>query len=117
MTHSVEPEALDKLRAELRRGVIVLVVLAQLRQEHYGYSLRKRLSDAGVQVEEGTLYPLIRRLEKQGWLESHWRVEANRKKRFYQLSARGNEALSMLSEEWSALNVGVEKLLNNQIKD
>lgn len=117
----MEPEALDKLRAELRRGVIVLVVLAQLRHEHYGYSLRKRLGDAGVQVEEGTLYPLIRRLEKQGWLESHWRVEANRKRRFYQLSEPGMQALSMLTEEWMALNVGVTKLLsneiNNQIKD
>jgi PadR family transcriptional regulator PadR len=111
MSERLEPEALDKLRAELRRGVIVLAVLAQLREEHYGYSLRKTLADAGIAVEEGTLYPLIRRLEKQGLLASQWRVEANRNKRFYSLSPSGCSALETLGKEWAALNLGVEKLL------
>lgn len=112
MDDQLEPEALDKLRAELRRGVIVLAVLAQLRTEHYGYSLRKTLADAGIAVEEGTLYPLIRRLEKQGLLDSQWRVEANRKKRFYLLSASGQSALTTLGQEWAALNAGVEQILD-----
>ncbi len=112
MDDQLEPEALDKLRAELRRGVIVLAVMAQLRTEHYGYSLRKTLADAGIAVEEGTLYPLIRRLEKQGLLDSQWRVEANRKKRFYRLSGAGQSALATLGREWTALNAGVEKLLD-----
>lgn len=112
MGDQLEPEAFDKLRAELRRGVIVLAVLAQLRTEHYGYSLRKTLADAGIAVEEGTLYPLIRRLEKQGLLDSQWRVEANRKKRFYILSGSGESALATLSQEWSALNAGVVKILD-----
>ncbi|MDG2276978.1 MAG: helix-turn-helix transcriptional regulator, partial [Pseudomonadales bacterium] len=58
----------DKLTSEIRRGSLVLAVLGQLQNEHYGYSLRKSLADHGLAVEEGTLYPLIRRLEKQGLL-------------------------------------------------
>ena len=91
--------ALEKLRLELRRGALVLAVLGQLKSEHYGYSLRKALSDNGVEIEEGTLYPLIRRLEKQGLLESEWREENKRKKRFYRLSDGGRQILQALLED------------------
>ena len=80
-------EIFEKLRLELRRGALPLAVLAQLRQEHYGYSLRKQIGARGLEIDEGTLYPLIRRLEKQGLLESEWRHEDNRRKRFYRISA------------------------------
>lgn len=108
----MENDALDKLRAELRRGAIVLAALSQLRREHYGYSLRRVLAEAGIQVEEGTLYPLIRRLEKQGLLTSEWREEGKRKKRFYRLSADGRVALAALSDDWQKLNAGIAGLLN-----
>jgi len=107
----VSDDALEKLRLELRRGAIVLAVLAQLREEHYGYSLRKSLADSGVAVEEGTLYPLLRRLEKQGLLDSEWREETKRNKRFYHLSATGRTVLDALSADWNGINVGIQKLL------
>ena len=104
-------DALDKLRLEVRRGAIVLAVLAQLRTEHYGYSLRKSLADVGIHIEEGTLYPLIRRLEKQGLLDSEWREEAKRNKRFYRLSAQGAEVLEALRLDWEGLHAGIQRLL------
>ena len=81
----------DSLRLELRRGSLTLAVLAQLRAEHYGYTLRKALADLGLDIDEGTLYPLLRRLESQELLTSEWREEGGRKKRFYRLSADGRQ--------------------------
>ncbi len=101
----------EKLRMELRRGTIVLAVLAQLQQEHYGYSLRKSLKEKGLDVDEGTLYPLIRRLEKQGLLASEWREEAKRKKRFYQISEDGKKVLHRLSVEWTQINSHISPML------
>lgn len=108
----MELESLDKLRSELRRGAIVLAVLIQLREEHYGYSLRKALAAVGIQVEEGTLYPLVRRLEKQGLLASEWREEDKRRKRFYALSVDGRTVLDELLVDWNSLHSGVAELLN-----
>ena len=110
----MEAEALDKLRSELRRGAIVLAVLVQLREEHYGYSLRKALASAGIAVEEGTLYPLVRRLEKQGLLVSEWREEEKRKKRFYSLSPDGRSALDELLLDWNSLHAGLTRLLDGK---
>ena len=81
------PDLFENLRLELRRGSLVLAVLAALRSERYGYTLRKALSDNGLEVDENTLYPLLRRLETQGLLESEWREENKRNKRFYRLSS------------------------------
>lgn len=94
----------DKLNSEIRRGTLVLAVLSQLQQEHYGYSLRKTLAEAGLDVEEGTLYPLIRRLEKQGLLHSEWREEDRRRKRFYRLSETGAQVYDRLLADWQALS-------------
>ena len=101
----------DKLRHELRRGALPLAVLAQLREEHYGYSLRKRLNAQGLDIDEGTLYPLIRRLDKQGLLNSEWRADEARRKRYYQLSPLGAAVLERLVEEWLALNASIENIL------
>lgn len=105
-----EQEKLDKLKQELRRGALVLAVLLQLRQEHYGYSLRKALIDAGIEIEESTLYPLIRRLETQGLLNSEWREEAKRKKRFYRISDMGQTILQQLVKEWQSMNQSIEQI-------
>lgn len=104
-------ELLNKLKLELRRGVLILAVLSQLRREHFGYSLRKVLAESGLEIDEGTLYPLIRRLENQGLLTSEWRVESNRKKRFYRLSSDGRKALKQLSKEYSQLNDSLQQIL------
>jgi PadR family transcriptional regulator PadR len=104
-------EIVEKLRLELRRGALPLAVLAQLREEHYGYSLRKALGDRGLDIDEGTLYPLIRRLAGQGLLLDEWRVEDRRKKRYYRLSPLGGQVLDILVDEWRELNASVDRIL------
>src|SRR5215470_16668978 len=102
--------AFDSLRLELRRGCLVLAVLAKLRSEHHGYALAKALRDGGLEIDENTLYPLLRRLEDQKLLASAWRVEDKRNKRFYRLSEEGRSVLAWLLEEWRNINGALEKL-------
>lgn len=99
---------------ELRRGCLILAVLAQLRVEHYGYTLRKALADEGLAIEESTLYPLLRRLETQGLLNSEWREEEKRNKRFYRLSTAGEAILSQLLGEWNGINKSLHKILKDE---
>lgn len=103
----------DKLKLELRRGVLVLAVLASLREPHYGYSLRQQLEDGGIDIDEGTLYPLIRRLAEQGLLDSEWKHSGGRERRYYQLSELGQERLKQLTQEWRSLNQALSPLLTN----
>ena len=102
---------LDKMRLELRRGVLVLAVLASLKQPHYGYSLRKQLQDGGIDIDEGTLYPLVRRLAEQELLSSEWRQGEGRERRYYQLSELGAQLLDQLTAEWQQLNGALGSLL------
>lgn len=111
MTGPTQPEVLDGLALELRRGALVLAVLSQLHDEQYGYSLKKSLARAGLEIDEGTLYPLMRRLEMQGLLKSRWRVEDARPRRYYQISARGESTLRTLTGEWKELAKVLEGLL------
>lgn len=101
----------ESLRLELRRGCLVLAVLAALRTEQYGYTLRKTLADHGLAIEEGTLYPLLRRLESQGLLASRWQEEDKRNKRFYRLSTEGEQILDQLAGEWRRLNSSLDGIL------
>ncbi|HEY3705479.1 MAG TPA: PadR family transcriptional regulator [Terracidiphilus sp.] len=101
----------ENLRLELRRGCLTLAVLAQLRQEHYGYTLRKALAERGLVIDESTLYPLLRRLESQGLLASEWREEDKRNKRFYRLSPQGETMFGLLLQEWQAINTAVTNIL------
>jgi PadR family transcriptional regulator, regulatory protein PadR len=101
---TIEPNVLENLRSELRRGSLILAVLAQLRSEQYGYTLRKALAEHGMDIDEGTLYPLLRRLETQGLLVSEWREEDKRKKRFYVLSPEGKQILQQLLAEWKSID-------------
>ena len=96
---------------ELRRGVIVLGVLSQLDEEQYGYSLLKLLSDKGLELDQGTLYPLLRRLEGQGLLASVWKIEESRPRRYYVISPDGRELLPRLKEEWARIVSMMEKML------
>lgn len=104
-------ELFENLKLELRRGCLVVAVLAQLRKEQYGYTLRKALADDGLEIDESTLYPLLRRLESQGLLTSEWREEDKRNKRFYRLSPVGELMLSQLLEEWQRINASLGKIL------
>lgn len=104
-------DLIDKLRLELRRGSLTIAVLAQLRTEQYGYTLRQALAELGLMIDEGTLYPLLRRLESQGLLTSEWREEDKRQKRFYRLSAEGRGILKQLLDEWRALNDALDNIV------
>lgn len=106
-----DPELFENLRLELRRGCLIVAVLGQLQDEHYGYTLRKALEDQGLAIDEGTLYPLLRRLESQGLLQSEWREENKRNKRFYKLSPAGRVTLKQLLAEWQGLNTSIQKIL------
>ena len=108
-----QQQMIENMVLELRRGVIVLAVLSQLQEEQYGYSILKLLADKGLDVDQGTLYPLLRRLETQGLLESLWRVEGARPRRYYVISAEGRRVLPLLKEEWDKLAVTMSGFLNN----
>jgi PadR family transcriptional regulator PadR len=101
----------ENLRLELRRGCLTLAALAQLRQEHYGYTLRKALAEHGLDIDESTLYPLLRRLETQGLLISEWREEDKRNKRFYRLSSDGEKIFVQLLQEWHDINASINSIL------
>jgi DNA-binding PadR family transcriptional regulator len=102
----------NNLVLELRRGIIVLGILSQLRSEHYGYSLREDLAKQGLEINEGTLYPLLRRLESQGLLESRWDVGGGRPRRYYKISAKGKRVLADMTGEWNTLVDAMTRLLN-----
>ena len=108
---------LEKMRLELRRGVLVLAVLASLKEPHYGYSLRKQLQDGGIDIDEGTLYPLIRRLAEQGLLSSEWQQGEGRERRYYQLSEPGAALLTQLTDEWQQLNTALGGLLGGAVEE
>lgn len=110
----VSPELLENLRLELRRGCLVLAALGALRTEVYGYTLRKLLADRGLEIDEGTLYPLLRRLESQGLLVSEWREHEKRNKRFYRLSEQGREILERLTADWRAMDDSLAEILGEK---
>lgn len=112
-----EPQALEGLKQELRRGSLVLGVLAALRTERYGYTLRETLAENGIEIDEGPLYPMLRRLETQGLLTSEWREEGKRNKRFYVLSRDGIEVLRVLETEWRQMNGALEHLLEEKMHE
>ena len=109
-THPTHAELSENLRIELRSGCLVLAALAQLRVERYGYSLRKALAEIGLEIEENTLYPMLRRLEKQGLLLSEWRTEDDREKRFYRLSPEGKKILADLFQEWDVIDAAMRRV-------
>ena len=107
----LDADLFENLKLELRRGCLVVAVLAQLKEEHYGYTLRNALDDLGLAIDEGTLYPLLRRLETQGLLLSEWREENKRNKRFYRLSTQGELILNQLLQEWKTINASLDRIL------
>jgi len=102
----------DNLILEMRRGVIVLAVLSQCSEEQYGYSLMKSLSEKGLDIDQGTLYPLLRRLETQGLLSSSWRLENARPRRYYVVSQEGQKILPRLVEEWESMVRMMNRMLD-----
>jgi len=106
-----ETDAFAKLELELRRGVVVLATLSQLRTPRYGYELRQAMAEKGMPIEEGTLYPLLRRLETQGVLSSEWKIEDGPPRRYYALNADGRTLLKRLTGSWQGMNDAMDRLL------
>lgn len=102
---------LDSYKTELRRGTLTLAVLSQLRTPQYGYSLVQRLEEAGVTIEQSTLYPLLRRLEKQELVTSSWDTTESRPRKYYELSDYGSEVYEQLTEEWKKMTLELKSLL------
>lgn len=100
---------------ELRRGVIVLAILSQLRTPRYGYGLLQQLEHAQVSVDAGTLYPLLRRLERQGVLESVWDTSEARPRKYYQLTADGETLYTNLIEEWQLMTRSIATMIGEEV--
>lgn len=112
LDHTVSA-AHDSLGSELRRGLTSLAVLAECRTPQYGYSLKQSLDARGLEINEGTLYPLMRRLEEQTLLTSEWQImDEGRPRRYYRLSQAGESVLSALRDDWLALVATVNALLD-----
>jgi DNA-binding PadR family transcriptional regulator len=111
MGQATPAEVRDNLTLELRRGAVVMAVLAALEEEQYGYSLKTQLSSSAIDIDEGTLYPLLRRLESQGLLQSRWVVTDGRPRRYYRVNAQGSRVLKDLAAEWRQMSKGLERLL------
>ncbi|MDX2141626.1 MAG: helix-turn-helix transcriptional regulator [Chloroflexota bacterium] len=110
-------DPLDKLRLELRRGIVVLAVLSQMDTARYGYSLIQQLAEQGLDIEEGTLYPLLRRLEQQGLLESEWEVGEARPRKYYRISPAGQDVLTILTAEWDQTVAVMQRILKGTSHD
>ncbi len=104
-------ESFENAILEMRRGVIILAVLSKLGEEQYGYLLINGLKEQGFEIDQGTLYPLLRRLESQGLLQSNWRIEADRPRRYYMLSDEGRCLLPRLKQEWNNIVLTMTKML------
>ncbi len=105
----------ESLASELRRGLLTLAVLAECGASQYGYSLKQRLSQRGLEINEGTLYPLLRRLEEQGLLDSQWQLaNESRPRRYYRISPEGAAALAHLTAEWRRLSRALDGILSQE---
>ena len=107
------PPNTNSLISELKRGTLVLSVLSQLSTKQYGYSLRENLAEKGFDIEQGTLYPLLRRLEEHGLLDSEWSITTSRPRRYYVINNTGKEVLTVLTKEWLSLANSMEQILKH----
>ncbi|RIJ66397.1 PadR family transcriptional regulator [Rummeliibacillus sp. POC4] len=108
---------LDSLTTELRRGTLTLAVLSQLRTPQYGYSLVQLLEKSGISIDQSTLYPLLRRIEKQELVSSSWDTSESRPRKYYVLSEYGLEILSQLEKEWMNISNELNTLLRGDDED
>ncbi len=107
----IDPEVLATHRQELRRGSVVLACLVVLRQPGYGYGLLETLAAADIPVDANTLYPLLRRLERQGLLMSEWNTDESRPRKFYRTSPDGDEIAGLLLADWSQTDRSLRTLI------
>jgi PadR family transcriptional regulator, regulatory protein PadR len=109
-------ESVERIRQEMYRGITVLAAMSRLRQFQYGYALLKGLNDASFDVGQDTLYPLLRRLEEQGLLDSEWRTDDPRPRRYYRLNQKGLEVFTALKAEWQKIEKNTRRIIDETIK-
>src|SRR5699024_9664052 len=97
---SIVSNLFNALTTELRRGTLTLAVLSQLDTPQYGYSLVQLLEKSGIIIDQSTLYPLLRRLEKQKLVTSSWDTTESRPRKYYEISDFGNTIFQQLKMEW-----------------
>lgn len=107
-------DLLHGLIQEMRRGTIILGILSQLSEPHYGYALLEILAKKGLEIDPGTLYPLLRRLEKQNLLESKWDTHGTRPRKYYMLSENGRQVYSQILKEWKRLVISLNGLIEDE---
>lgn len=107
-------QIIDSLLTELRRGNLTLAVLSQLRTPQYGYSLVQLLEELGVVIEQSTLYPLLRRLEKQKLVTSFWDTTGARPRKYYELSEDGEQVFHQIKAEWMKNTRKLYEVLNGE---
>ena len=107
---------INNLIMELKRGTQILAVLSQLKNNQYGYSLLQALEEKGVNIEAGTLYPLLRRLESQGLLQSEWDTTESRPRKYYILSTDGLDTYNTLIEEWRRIVLEMDLIIKEENK-
>lgn len=110
----MDENILNNFLSELKRGTQTIAILKLLSDSQYGYSLLQSLQDRNINIEAGTLYPLLRRLESQGLLRSDWDTSESRPRKYYVLSDEGHELLKRLVEEWNQLNNDMNRLLKGE---
>lgn len=109
-----EKDLMNSLTQELRRGTLILSVLSQLREARYGYALVQRLVGCGVAIDPSTLYPLLRRLEKQGILISQWDVGESKPRKYYHRTQLGDRVYHSLKEQWNQMAADMSELLKEE---
>jgi len=95
---------IGSLETEMNRGFLQILVLALLEKDMYGYSMVKHIERLGYRVEENTLYPLLRRLEKNGLVASKWELGEDRPRKFYAITAAGRALRASLLDVWKNQN-------------
>ena len=108
-------ETVSGLKLELRRGTLILLVLSQLRDPMYGYSLVKKLTDNGIPMDANTLYPLMRRLESQGLLQSSWDTTEAKPRKYYRITEEGTQVLEKTKAYYQKFSANVAHLLEEEV--
>jgi len=108
-------ELIANFSQELRRGTLILCVLANLKESTYGYGLIEKLSQTGISIEANTLYPLLRRLEGQELLRSTWNTDGAKPRKYYELTDFGKEVLGELKKHWQGTVQSMNEILESQL--
>jgi PadR family transcriptional regulator, regulatory protein PadR len=101
----------ERFETEVKRGVMQVAVMCLLEKERYGYDIIRSLKEAGLGIEEGTLYPILRRLEDERILSSRWVTEGPRPRKYYKITDYGREIRGKLLGSLKSIGDALDKLI------